>query len=112
MSENIEIKINIGDAIKKGLEQKGWSQKKLADVMGVSSALVSGWINNKKTPMGDDLIKIALLLEIVPLLFPVNQQFEINNDRQEGSAGISQEVRYELEKMWKEIDGLKKLVHQ
>ena len=112
MPENIEIKVNIGDAIKRGLQQKGWSQKKLADTMEVSSALVSGWINNKKTPMGDDLIKIALLLEIVPFLFPTNQQFEINNDRQEVSVRIPKEVRYELEKMRKEIDSLKKFVYR
>ena len=38
------------DQIRKGRNQKGWSQRKLAGWLGVSNALIGYWEKGKRTP--------------------------------------------------------------
>jgi transcriptional regulator with XRE-family HTH domain len=75
----LEVQIDIGNAIRHGLDKKGWTQKKFAEIMGVSASLVSCWIKNERIPPGDVLIKIALLLDIVDELFPTEQKEQLKN---------------------------------
>ncbi len=56
---------NIGDFVKKGREDKGWSMSKLAEESGVSSSLISDLENKKgKMPNIFTLIVIAKTLEL------------------------------------------------
>lgn len=67
-------KVNIGKAIETGLKKKGWSRKKLAEIVGVTPPAVTMWIKNERIPSGDILIEIAMVLEIVTDLFPAEEQ--------------------------------------
>lgn len=42
--------MTIGEAIKDAREKHGWSQAKLADMMGVSDKTVSAWENDRNIP--------------------------------------------------------------
>lgn len=42
--------MTIGEAIKDAREKHGWSQAKLADLMGVSDKTVSAWENDRNIP--------------------------------------------------------------
>ena len=97
--------MNIGKAIKKGLNKKDWSQRKFAKLMGVSPGLVSQWINNKTTPPGDILIKIAQTLEIVNELFleKVNPKYENCIIREPNNSELYQKV-VTLEKRLSELE--------
>ena len=70
MEDISKLQINIGQAIRNGLEKHHMIQRDLAEMLGKSVSLVSEWTRNAKTPSGDDLIKIAVLLNIVEELFP------------------------------------------
>lgn len=43
---------------------KALSQKEIALAVGVSRPTVSDWVNNKKDPHGDNLLKLAKFLEV------------------------------------------------
>ena len=86
-------------AIRKGLVRNGLPQKKLAVLMGVSPALVSGWVSGRKIPTGDDLIRIIEILELVPLLFPKYQA----TGQEETLAPI---MVKEFSKLWEAVASL------
>jgi transcriptional regulator with XRE-family HTH domain len=70
MGDISNLKIDIGKAIRNGLEKHHMIQRDLAEMLGKSVSLVSEWTRNVKVPSGDDLIRVAILLDIVEELFP------------------------------------------
>lgn len=70
MKNNIEI----GEAIRRGRKRKRWSQSELAEKMNVHQTHVSQWEKGKKRIYGEDLIKIAQMLDIVDELFYSNRK--------------------------------------
>lgn len=56
--------LKIGAHIKEQRNNKGWSQKKLADKIGISDSLLSKYENNKKNPGLKTLAAIADALKI------------------------------------------------
>jgi len=74
VTEVLEMKI--GDAIKEGLHRKRMTQAELADYMRKSRSLISEWIRSKRTPGGDDLVNLAIYLNIVCDLFPGYQKID------------------------------------
>ena len=68
----------IGNAIRQGRVRRQWLQKDLAAFMNVAPSLISKWETGKAVPPGETLFKIAIELDIVPLLFsdyfPQSQQ--------------------------------------
>ncbi|BBM87292.1 helix-turn-helix domain-containing protein [Candidatus Uabimicrobium amorphum] len=91
-----EIEINIGKAIKKGLDKNNLTRKAFAKVMGKSLSLVSEWTRNVKTPSGRDIIKIAIYLDIVEDLFPgyvKKDEFKVAESRTPYNKKINIEER-------------------
>lgn len=75
------MNLDIGKIIKKGLQKKGKSQKWLASALDRNPSNISEWINNKKKPSSDTLIKLINLLDISEDFFPkkeVKTQSELN----------------------------------
>ena len=68
MEKKDAVKI-IGDAIRAGRKKRGWTQKKLASFLGFDTTLISKWETYRTVPTGDDLLRLAIELDIVPLLF-------------------------------------------
>jgi transcriptional regulator with XRE-family HTH domain len=95
--------VNIGVAIRKGLLKKGLPQKELASLLGVSPALVSGWVTGTKIPTGDDLIRIMEILDIVPLLFP---KYQCQADKANEEDELPPLILKELAKIWEAIADL------
>lgn len=63
------MEINIGKAIKAGIERKKIKQSDLAKYLQKSNALISEWISGRKRPSSEDLIKMAIYLDIVSEIF-------------------------------------------
>lgn len=89
------IEINIGETIKQGLKKNNLTQKDFAKVMDKSISLVSEWTRNVKTPSGKDLIKIALCLDVVELLFPGYVK-DINYTHRIAESAAEYDVKEEL----------------
>lgn len=53
-----------GSAIKTALSQQGWSQKQLAEKIGVTAQAVTNWLKGADFPRPDKLLKLAMLLEL------------------------------------------------
>lgn len=68
MADQDSVKI-IGKAIKEGRKRRGWSQKDLATFMNVHTTLVSKWETFRSVPTGEGLFKLAIELDIIPVLF-------------------------------------------
>jgi transcriptional regulator with XRE-family HTH domain len=64
------MKKKIGKIIHNGRLKLGLSQLELAKRLGVNQSHVSKWENDESVPTGDDLIDIAVILDIVSELFP------------------------------------------
>jgi len=62
--------IDIGSIIKKARANKDWTQKELSERMNVSQPQIADWENGKRRIYGDDLMRIAVELDIVEELFP------------------------------------------
>lgn len=60
------------DVIKQIMDERGLSQQKLADVLGVNQTTVSQWILGKKKPGYDSILAICKNFDIEP-----NDLFEI-----------------------------------
>lgn len=97
-----KIKINIGDSIKKGLKRKGLAAKDLAEMMGVSQNLVYKWLSNQRTPTGEDLIILAMKLDIVDTLFSKSRKKQIT----------SQEIKDEMAFLREKMRALEEKVNQ
>ncbi|NUM35229.1 MAG: helix-turn-helix domain-containing protein [Candidatus Brocadiae bacterium] len=62
--------VHLGKVFAKALKRKDWTQKQLADAMGVSPATVSEWINDRKINKWKTFLLIIEKLDIVSDLFP------------------------------------------
>jgi transcriptional regulator with XRE-family HTH domain len=51
-------------ALKDALAQKGWTQKQLADAVGVSAQSVTNWLKGDDFPRPDKLLKLATTLKL------------------------------------------------
>lgn len=51
-------------ALKQALAQKGWTQKQLADAIGVSAQSVTNWLKGDDFPRPDKLLKVATTLKL------------------------------------------------
>ena len=52
------------DSVKSALETLGWSQKQLAEEVGVTSQAVTNWLKGADFPRPDKLLKLALSLSL------------------------------------------------
>jgi transcriptional regulator with XRE-family HTH domain len=52
------------DKVKEALQAKGWSQKTLAEQLGVSAQAVTNWFKGTDFPRPDKLLKLATLLKL------------------------------------------------
>lgn len=59
-----EINLKVGDAIRKGLQRKGMTQKELAMLVGSTQRSISSYINGNAQPPLDILSLICRILEI------------------------------------------------
>lgn len=51
-------------ALRQALAQKGWTQKQLADAIGVSAQSVTNWLKGDDFPRPDKLLKLATTLKL------------------------------------------------
>lgn len=56
--------MTIRDAIKIGLERKGMTQSKLAEMLGIRRTSVSAWLKGKASPTADNMVEIIKILKI------------------------------------------------
>lgn len=69
--------IQIGNRIKELRKSKGFSQKEMAELIGVNRSTYSNYENNNREPNVDTLTKIASVLDInVADLIPTNTQLK------------------------------------
>lgn len=61
---NKNFKMKVGSNIKEQRNNKGWSQKTLAEKIGISDSLLSAYENNRKNPGLNTLAAIARALEV------------------------------------------------
>lgn len=54
------------DIIKQLMEEKGYSQQKVADILGVNQTTVSQWLMGKKKPGYDSILEIYEKFGITP----------------------------------------------
>lgn len=92
-------KMNIGDKLKKARLDKGLTQKKLGDKIGVSQATYQQWESGTRNPKRETLIKIATALEVPVALLYDDYVFK---DPYEGMT--EEERRREQERMQKQLD--------
>lgn len=59
-----ESKKNFGELLREARKNKGWTQKRLADEMGVTVALISHYENGYRTPKPETLEKFSAALDI------------------------------------------------
>ena len=59
----MEKKLNI-DAVSSAREKLGWTQKELAEKMGVTAQAVTNWMKGKDFPRPDKLLRLAMLLSL------------------------------------------------
>ena len=52
MKKVAEINLRVGDAIRKGLQRKGMTQKELAALVGSTRRSISSYINGNAQPPG------------------------------------------------------------
>lgn len=52
------------DSLRAALAQRGWTQRDLADQMGVSAQSVTNWFKGKDFPRPDKLLKLATMLQL------------------------------------------------
>lgn len=52
------------DSLKAALTQRGWTQKDLAEKLGVSAQSVTNWLKGKDFPRPDKLLKLATTLQL------------------------------------------------
>ena len=64
MKKVTEINLRVGDAIRKGLQRKGMTQKELAALVGSTQRSISSYINGNAQPPLDILSLICRILEI------------------------------------------------
>jgi transcriptional regulator with XRE-family HTH domain len=94
--KGIGMDTDIGKLIKEGRRKKGLTQHKLAEMLKVDTSSISRWESNEKVPSGDTLIKLAILLNIVPDLFP---DYDKIKQQPSESSLVGKE---ELEKVWED----------
>lgn len=68
-----EFRLSVGEAIIKGLEKKGWNQKKLAAQLGVSEPLISRLLNGDHNWTSEFIGKVghALGIRFRAILLPL-----------------------------------------
>jgi transcriptional regulator with XRE-family HTH domain len=64
------IRGQIADAIKKGRESKGWSQRRLCNELEVSFSIISKWETGEMSPGGESLVKLIKKLDLFADIFP------------------------------------------
>ena len=52
------------ESLRAALVQRGWTQKDLADQLGVSAQSVTNWLKGKDFPRPDKLLKLATTLQL------------------------------------------------
>lgn len=67
--------MNIGESIRKYRKERGWSQRKLGQLSGVSHTQIANYETNTTTPTLETIVKIANALEISYLLL-IDAQLE------------------------------------
>ena len=87
--ESIKI---IADAVKEGRRKRGWSQKQLAAFMGIDPSLVSKWETCRAAPTGEKLFRLAVDLDIVPLLFA--DYFPKDATPSENCSSVKKEIEW------------------
>lgn len=60
------MNINMGERIRKMIEEKGITQKELANSAGITEAAVSHYIKGDRVPRSTVLSKIAIVLNTTP----------------------------------------------
>lgn len=58
--------IHLGEMINYYRKQNGWTMKQLGEKMDKTESAISLWINNKRSPMVDDLDKLSKLFGVSP----------------------------------------------
>lgn len=58
--------IHLGEMINYYRKQNGWTMKQLGKKMNKTESAISLWINNKRSPMVDDLDKLSKLFNVSP----------------------------------------------
>lgn len=58
--------IHLGEMINYYRKQNGWTMKQLGEKMDKTESAISLWINNKRSPMVDDLDKLSKLFNVSP----------------------------------------------
>lgn len=76
MKKVTEINLRVGDAIRKGLQRKGMTQKELAALVGSTQRSISSYINGNAQPPLDILSLICRILEINMDLPHTGNQYE------------------------------------
>jgi transcriptional regulator with XRE-family HTH domain len=86
--EAVSVKENqIGEIIAHYRKERGLSQEKVAEYMGVSRQAVTKWENNISKPSSDNLIKLAKLFEISVAVLVDNDEMGDSLNREKISTG-------------------------
>jgi transcriptional regulator with XRE-family HTH domain len=80
----------ISDTLRSALKRKGWTQARIAGILGVTPQLVSQWLSGRTKPGRDNIFKIAKTLEI-----PVDS-FMLPDEKPPESAPQSANEQFEI----------------
>lgn len=97
---------DIGKLIKVAMAEKSFTQKMLADKLGVKQQMISQWINGQSNPKTSTLIKIAKALDIPLDYFEERKNlddFDIRKEIEEMKKSFNKEI----ELLKKEIELIK-----
>lgn len=61
---------DIGKIISQGLRKKGFSQKDLAEKLGVHQSSITKWVSGRAYPAAQKLLDIIKILDLVEDFFP------------------------------------------
>ena len=59
-----DYEITFGTWLRQKLNERGWSQRRLAQMIGASTGMLSGWANDKRRPEPGNVAKIAAALGV------------------------------------------------
>lgn len=59
-----DYETSFGTWLRQALNDRGWSQRRLAQMIGASTGMMSGWCGDKRRPEPDNVVKIAQALGV------------------------------------------------